>query len=103
MKYRKKPIAIEAFEFIPSYDKSYPQWFNDAVSIGRVEIVRCGCDSCKENGRDEIIGCMIHTLEGTHKCREGDFVIKGVHGELYPCKNDIFHETYEEVNDNDTD
>lgn len=40
---------------------------------------------------------FINTLEGTMKANKGDYVITGVHGEKYPCKPDIFHETYEEV------
>lgn len=39
----------------------------------------------------------IKTLEGTMKADKGDYVITGIHGERYPCKPDIFHETYEEV------
>lgn len=38
---------------------------------------------------------MIHTLEGDHRATIGDYIIKGVHGEFYPCKEDIFHETYD--------
>ncbi len=37
----------------------------------------------------------IHTLEGDHECTKGDFIIKGVNGEFYPCKPDIFEKTYE--------
>lgn len=40
---------------------------------------------------------MIHTLEGYHRASIGDYVIRGVKGEFYPCKPDIFEETYEEV------
>ena len=39
----------------------------------------------------------IHTLEGTHEGRQGDWIIQGVRGEFYPCKPDIFAETYEAV------
>lgn len=45
--------------------------------------------------RDE--GIVIHTLEGDMKANPGDYIIKGVQGECYPCKPDIFHETYERV------
>ena len=41
---------------------------------------------------------IIHTLEGEMKASPGDWIIKGVHGEKYPCKPDIFNETYERVN-----
>ena len=44
----------------------------------------------------------IETLEGTMKASQGDFIITGVHGEKYPCKPDIFWETYEDFNDEDT-
>ena len=39
----------------------------------------------------------IKTLEGTMKANKGDYIITGIHGEQYPCKPDIFHETYDEV------
>ena len=40
-------------------------------------------------------GAIIYTLEGSHRARKGDFIIRGVEGELYPCKYDIFWKTYE--------
>ena len=42
-------------------------------------------------------GIIIITLEGNHLCKKGDFIVKGIKGEFYPCKPDIFSETYEEV------
>lgn len=42
-------------------------------------------------------GLVIKTLEGEHLANIGDYIIRGVHGEFYPCKPDIFRETYEEV------
>lgn len=42
---------------------------------------------------------IIATLEGNHKVTEGDFIIRGIKGEFYPCKPDIFEATYEKVND----
>ena len=44
-------------------------------------------------------GIVIHTLEGNHLAKAGDFIIKGVHGEFYPCKPDIFKKTYEVLED----
>jgi hypothetical protein len=41
----------------------------------------------------------IHTLEGVMKANMGDFIIKGINGEFYPCKSDIFEKTYEKVED----
>jgi hypothetical protein len=52
-------------------------------------------------GNDKLLvvsdGVLINTLEGNMKASVGDFIIKGVQGELYPCKPDIFEKTYEEV------
>ena len=42
---------------------------------------------------------VIHTLEGDMTAKPGDYIVTGVHGEQYPCKPDVFEETYEEVYD----
>ena len=42
-------------------------------------------------------GCSIRTLEGNMKVNDGDYIIRGTHGEFYPCRQDIFEENYEEV------
>ena len=49
------------------------------------------------------VWCEIKTLEGTMVAKAGDYIIKGVKGEIYPCKADIFEETYEPVNDTRVD
>lgn len=90
MKYRKKPVVIEAFQF---YVDNMPDWFMDAVSND--EVILYNCD-LKRYTIDEAY-CRIRTLEGWHWCNGGDYVIKGIKGELYPCKADIFNQTYEEV------
>lgn len=75
MKFRKKPIIIDA-----------EQWF-----FGKnVEGVIWGMD---QNGRHS----WIETLEGRMNVSEGDWIITGVNGEKYPCKPDIFEKTYERV------
>ena len=89
-KYRKKPVEIEAFKF---YVDNMPDWFMDKVSDNTVTL--CNCDY-KRYSIDEAY-CLIETLEGVHRCNGGDYVIKGVKGELYPCKPDIFEMTYEAV------
>lgn len=89
-KYRKKPVEIEAFKF---YVDNMPDWFIDKVSDNTVTL--CNCDY-KRYSIDEAY-CLIETLEGVHRCNGGDYVIKGVKGELYPCKPDIFEMTYEAV------
>ena len=83
MKYRKKPVEIEAV-----------QWDGTAYSWN--EIREMGLEDWKpgEIGSDTF---AIETLEGDHLCRKGDYVIKGVKGEFYPCKPDSFKMTYEPV------
>lgn len=87
MKYRKLPVVIEAVLWNGNdmpLEKA-PQWVLDAVmkTPGNMgNIFRHGND------------LLIYTLEGTMKATPGDYIIKGVNGELYPCKPDIFEKTY---------
>jgi len=78
MKYRKKPIVIEAEQFFPE-EKPWPEG---------VEDWGCARDGSK---------FMINTLEGEHTVTPGDWIITGIKGERYPCKPDIFDQTYEIV------
>lgn len=78
MKYRKKPVIIEAI-----------QWTGNNLSELR-----------KMRGFNDVHTCfsgalIIKTLEGLHHASIGDYIIRGVHGEFYPCKPDIFQKTYE--------
>lgn len=83
MKYRKKPVVVEAFQWYPYMDVAeMPDWFRDA----RLQSWRHSVFL------DELV---ISTLEGEMKANPGDWVIKGVQGEFYPCKPDIFAATYE--------
>lgn len=76
MKFRKKPVVIDAEQFFP--DKARPK----------------GVCDCSPDG--EFTSPHVHTLEGTsYGLQDGDWVIRGVHGEYYLCKPDIFAETYE--------
>lgn len=88
-KYRKKPVEIEAFQF--SYNKCMPiiTWFADAQKEGIVFF-----DGMNGNW-------YIKTLEGNMSISEGDYIIKGVKGEIYPCKEDIFLATYARVDDSE--
>jgi hypothetical protein len=82
--YRKKPVAIEAFQWFGTINRySAPSWFLEAMQNNVVYFV------------DNKL--RIDTLEGTYRASIGDFIIQGVKGEIYPCKPDIFKETYEEV------
>lgn len=86
MQYRKKPVIINAFQFAKGYEA--PQWFTDAANEGVIKIFAYA---------DNTPYLTINTLEGMMKAEQGDYIIKGVKGELYPCKLDIFKMTYEEV------
>jgi predicted nuclease with TOPRIM domain len=92
-KYRKKPVEVDAFQF---YVDNMPDWFIDAVTNNTVILRKC---DYKIYSIEEAY-CEINTLEGVHRCNGGDYVIKGVKGELYPCKPDIFEMTYEKVEGN---
>lgn len=86
MKYRKKPVVIEAIQFTrDNYDeiRKFTGSKAHSLSIER----RLG-------GRCE---CTIETLEGSYIASEFDYIIKGVGGEFYPCKPDIFEITYEKI------
>lgn len=80
MKYRKKPVIIEAIQFTGHNDKE--------------------CLNFCSSARDPIDtkpNLIIKTLEGDMLCSVGDYIIRGIKGEFYPCKPDIFEETYEKV------
>lgn len=109
MKYRKKPVVIEAFRFktwtgIVHYA---PRWFikEDATEADGVEYTAHGADRMFNKGEwieDAAypgVACVIKTLEGDMWAHPGDWIIKGVDGEIYPCKHDIFLKTYEEVSE----
>ena len=87
MKYRKKPVVIEAFR--PFIDES-PDWWADAIDAGNVR-------QWERDTKTGAIVAQIYTLEGQMDVIHGDWVIQGVQGELYPCKPDIFEATYEEA------
>lgn len=85
MKFRKKPVVIEAYELPPNDGNTRalpPIWLVDAIVKRTVH--------AQPNGE-----LIIETLEGNHLARVGDWIIQGVKGELYPCKPDIFTATYE--------
>lgn len=79
--YRKKPIVVQVFRF---YVDPMPDWFMAGVRAGAIWI---------NNGSPQT--CTIHTLEGNMRANIGDWIIRSVKGEIYPCKPDIFAETYE--------
>ena len=82
-KFRKKPVVIEAWP-LPMMDSESSAFSGDPNIIFKRE-------------RGVIVEAIITTLEGTMTANCGDWIIKGVKGELYPCKPDIFAATYEPV------
>lgn len=86
-KYRKKSIIVDAFLWTGDWtQKEDPEWIIEAIKQKKV-----GFTSTPP--RD----MLIQTLEGTMRAKSGDYIIRGVKGEIYPCKPDIFEMTYEEV------
>ena len=88
MKYRKKPVVVEAF-LLDERGLVGEDWFWDAVSRNDIITHYFGKYYL------EPAWCEIKTLEGAMIARDGDYIIKGVNGEIYPCKADIFEKTYE--------
>jgi len=87
MKYRKKPVVIEAEQFDGSHMSAdlISNWSNKKVWQNT-------------SGYGEFLGTLsINTLEGVMTASEGDYIIKGIRGEFYPIKPDIFEATYEKV------
>lgn len=77
--YRKKPVVIEAIQWTGNN-------LNEIVMFTEKHNLQCGENELK-----------IKTLEGNMIASLGDYIVKGVKGEFYPCKPDIFEQTYEEV------
>lgn len=91
-RYRKKPIEVEAFLF--GVD-NMPDWFMDKVTSKDVVLHHIPFDEARARNYGQM-WCDIKTLEGTMQAYEGkDYIIKGISGEIYPCKTDIFEATYE--------
>ena len=88
MKYRKKPVVIEAVQF--SDDSA-------DIIIELQEFMQSNLRVSYADPNNPVI--KIETLEGVMDASVGDFIIKGVNGEFYPCKPDIFEKTYEVVSD----
>lgn len=80
-KYRKKPVVIEAIQYIKDN-------IHDILTF-------VGNDKMYYNPKDNEF--YIRTLEGDHRLSVNDWVIKGIKGEFYPCKPDVFEKTYEPV------
>ena len=85
MEYRKKPVIIEAIQFTDSDER-----VQELIEFARENFTPHG-------DLEHYTYAVIKTLEGDHRADIGDYIIKGVQGEFYPCKPDIFNTTYEAV------
>lgn len=84
-RYRKKPVVIEAV-----------QWFSDRDAAAAMDPVLWVENNGGKTWIDPADGALyIETLEGRMRVSNGDYIIKGIKGEFYPCKPDIFELTYE--------
>ena len=96
MRYRKKPIVIEAIQCslalvtAKAAPAALPRWFMQANAVGALWVAPDGA------------GIMIKTPEGAMLAQPSDMIIQGVAGELYPCKEAIFVITYEPVVEENT-
>jgi hypothetical protein len=84
--YRKKPVEIEAIQF-----EDTPEVLSELSDFINNQDLRVDY----KDPENPVI--KIETLEGVMEASVGDYIIKGVNGEFYPCKPDIFNKTYEEV------
>ena len=85
MKFRKKLVVIEAI-----------QWTGDNKCLDKIRSFMN--PNYLARGTEAYSDCLIiHTLEGNHRVNVGDWIIRGVKGEFYPCKPDIFEQTYEPI------
>lgn len=102
-RYRKRPVVIEAFQWQGDFD-ALDAWLTslsyheDGSDCGGADglyeaSVRCGAD------HERVLN--IPTLEGEMTARQGDWIIRGVNGEFYPVKDDIFQQTYEPAGEED--
>lgn len=90
MKARKRPVIVDAW-----------QWFGTTLADVKAFAEKHGInpDSVSIGMGKHACGMIIHTLEGRMLASKGDWIIRGVQGEYYPCKPDIFEQTYELIDD----
>ena len=89
MKFRKKPVIIEAIQYNGNNGYQLGEWSHGIIIQSPI------CEPSEDNPSGEYV--QIKTLEGVMIGNVNDWIIKGVNGEFYPCKPDIFEKTYEPV------
>ena len=88
-KYTKKPYVVEAVLFKNGDFTEWADWLQEAFYQGKVRYLRGGINKSD--------GFTVKTLEGVMEGRDGYYIIRGVEGEVYPCRGDIFEKTYQKV------
>jgi hypothetical protein len=83
--FRKKPVVIQAWV-----------WDESKVTFNKIGCTMMACAGHRDTP-DLMLNLRIETLEGSMRVNKGDYIIKGVKGEYYPCKPDIFKLTYDET------
>ena len=84
--YAKKPVVVDAWQLDSGY--AHPVWLTTAIADGVVTLIE---------GENMTTTATVQTLEGVMTAQPQSFLIRGVYGEIYPCRADIFLNTYEEV------
>ena len=107
MKYRKKPVVVDATQWFengdhPKDNTPYKDREGAVVRYYRIPALD-GTKHCKHCAHTMHVHGWIDTLEGGHIVCPGDWIITGVQGEHYPCKPDIFEQTYEAVEASELD
>ena len=93
MKYRKKPVVVNAIQLLPSE-------IQNAGELDKIfKFLNMPSATVETPGGGLVDAVNIPTLEGVMTAYPGDWIIRGIEGELYPCKPDIFEATYEKVED----
>ena len=90
MRYIYKPVEVEAFQLTKDVDIQAPKWFIDAVDKELASIDRALVD-----GSVKVYGCSIKNCNAWQKAKIGDYIVKGVTGDIFPCKEEVFCKTYQ--------
>lgn len=88
LRVRKKPVEVQAMLYDGTNDKAVSEWVNDQPRLFAAHRIKGG----------DVL--LIPTLEGVMEAQIGDYIIRGLRGEFYPCKPDIFAKSYDVLSDN---
>ena len=87
--YRHKPTVVSAFKWTGEAQADLPEWIGMAITDGRIDLIATSASMP--------VYAEVHTLEGRMMCNPGDWIVRGVEGELYPVKPSVFNAAYEPV------